>query len=279
MSGQMGHVGAGYFEALGIAILRGRAFTAADALPGAPVVIVSAEAARRLWPDSDPIGRPLRLGGEAAPWLEVVGVAADVKVQSLGEAPLPFAYRPLASGYTGLLRVVARVDGDPARAVAWLREDVEAISSEVAVFDSGTMSDVLGVMLFPFRMAAALGSALGLFTLGLAAVGLYGVAAFALAGRRRELAIRVAVGATSRDVVRLVLGDGLVAVAAGLAVGLPLAYVVARLVGTWLFGVSPADPLAFGAATIVLAAAALAAGVAPARRAVRLDPSDALRVE
>jgi len=280
VAGQMGHVGAGYFDVLGIAILRGRAFTAADMQPGAPVAIVSAEAARRLWPGDDPIGRQVRLGGERGPWVEVVGVAADAKIQSLGESPLPFVYRPLGSGYTGLLRVVARVDGDPARAVGWLREDVEALSSsEVAVFDSGTMSDVLGVMLFPFRMAAALGTALGLFTLVLAAVGLYGVAAFTLAGRRRELAIRVAVGATSGDVVRLVVGDGLAAVAAGLAVGLPAAYVVARLAGAWLFGVSPADPLAFGTATVVLVAAALAAGVAPARRAVRLDPSEALRVE
>jgi len=277
--GQMGHVGAGYFETLGIAIQRGRAFTRADTLPGAPVVIVSAEAARRLWPGDDPIGRRLRLGGEDGPSVEVVGVAADVKVQSLGEAPLAFVYRPLASSHTGLLRVVARVDGDPARAVAWLREDVEAGSPDVAVFDSGTMSDVLGVMLFPFKMAAALASALGLFTLALTAVGLYGVAAFALAGRRRELAIRVAVGASSGDIVRLVLRDSLTAVTAGLAVGLPLAYVAARLAGTWLFGVSPADPLAFGEATFVLAAAALAAGVAPARRAIRLDPLASLRFE
>ncbi len=122
--GQMGHVGAGYFEAMGVAILRGRGFTAGDTVPGAPVAVVSAETARRFWPGRDPVGRRLRLGGEDVPWLEVVGVAADVKVQTLGEAPVPFVYRPLDARHTGLLRVVARVDGDPARAAAWLREDV-----------------------------------------------------------------------------------------------------------------------------------------------------------
>ena len=277
--GQMGHVGAGYFDAMGVAILRGRAFAAGDTAAGARAVVVSAEAARRLWPGRDPIGRRLRLGAGGAPWLDVVGVAADVKVQTLGEAPVPFAYRPLAARHTGLLRVVARVDGSPGRAAAWLREDVESLDDRVAVFESGTMNDVLGVMLFPFRMAAALGGLLGLFTLALAGVGLYGATAFALSRRRRELAIRVALGAAPRDIVRVVLGGGLAAVGAGLLAGLPVAFVVARLMSAWLFGVTPADAAAYSSAAGVLAAAAVLAVLRPACRAIRLDPMSALRDE
>jgi len=279
VSGQTGHVGAGYFEALGITILGGRVFTEADVRQAAQVAIIGTETARRLWPGANPIGRRLRLGGDDQPWLEVVGVTADVKVQTLGEAPVPFVYRPLSSGYTRLLRVVAGVDGSATRAAARLREDAELTDEHVAVFESGTMGDVLGVMLFPFRMAAGLGSALGMFTLVLAGVGLYGVAACALAGRRRELAIRVALGAAPGDVVRLVIGEGLAAVVIGLVVGLPAAILIARFVGAWLFGVSPVDPLALGGATLVLATAALAAGIGPARRAIRIDPAESLRIE
>jgi ABC-type antimicrobial peptide transport system permease subunit len=201
-----------------------------------------------------------------------------VKVQSLGEPPTPLVYRPLTK-HTALLRVVARSSGDPVPAVAQLRDTVDAIDSRVAVFDSGTVSGVLDVMLFPFRMIAALGTALGLFAVVLAGVGLYGIAAFTLASRRRELAIRVALGAAPGRVVRLVLGDGLAAVIAGLAVGVPVAYVVAVLSRSWLFGVGPADPAAFAAAALVLAATAVAAGVGPARGALRSEPWSALRAD
>jgi putative ABC transport system permease protein len=205
-------------------------------------------------------------------------VAANVKVQSLAERPGAFVYRPLTA-HAALLRVVARVDGDPARAVASLRQDVEAVDPHLAVFDSGTVSDVVGVMLFPFRMVAALGTALGLFAVVLAGVGLYGVAAFTAAGRRRELAVRVALGATPANVLGLVLGDGPASVIVGLALGMPGAYAVARLSETWLFGITPADPLAFSVATLVLTATAVAACVAPARGALRAQPWPSLRAD
>ncbi len=279
VAGQMGHVGVGYFDALGIPIERGRGFTRDDLLAAAPVAILSADTARRFWPGVDPVGQRVRLGDESEPWLTVVGVTADVKVQSLGEANVPFVYRPLAAGHTALLRVVARTDDEPARAVAQLREDVAALDPRVAVFDSGTLGDVVDVMLFPFRMIAALGTALGIVAVALAGVGLYGVAAFTLAGRRRELAVRVALGATPRHVVRLVLGGGLGAVVAGLAIGLPIAYAAARFSATWLFGISPADPLAFGAAAAVLTAVGVTAGIGPARRAIRSQPLTSLGSE
>jgi putative ABC transport system permease protein len=276
VDGQMGHVGPGYFEALDIAIVRGRAFSRADMQPGAAVAIVSAETARRFWPGVDPIGRRLRLGADAgAPWLTVVGVAANVKVQSLGESPLPFVYRPLV-GHTALLRIVAGTDDDPVRTATAMRETVAAIDPGVAVFDSGTLTDVLGVMLFPFRLVAGLGAALGIVAVALAGVGLYGVAAFTLAGRQRELAVRVALGATPKHIVRLVLGSSLGALGTGLAIGVPAAYGVARIGATWLFGIAPADPLAFGTATLVLAAAAGVAAIGPARRAMRSPPSASL---
>jgi ABC-type antimicrobial peptide transport system permease subunit len=191
---------------------------------------------------------------------------------------MPFVYRPL-SAHTGLLRVVVGVSDEPIRAAASLRDDVEALDPDVAVFDSGTVRDVLDVMLFPFRVIAALGTALGAFALVLAGVGLYGVAALTLARRRRELAVRVALGATPGRIVRLVVGDGAAALVAGLAVGVPAAALVATLSRAWLFGVGPTDPLAFAAAGLALAAAAAAAGIAPVLAAIRSQPWDSLRAD
>jgi predicted permease len=271
-------VGPDYFDALGIRLTSGRAFDARDERDGAAVAVVNRAAADRTWPGRDPLGRRVRLG-EDGPWLEVVGVAADAKVSSLGEQPTPLVYRPLVAGRERLLRVVVATTGDPRTLPPSLRRIVGEIDRDVAVFESRTMRESLGAMLFPFRMAAWIGSALGAFSLVLAAVGLYGVLALAVSSRRRELAIRRALGARGRDVATLVLREGAAVVLAGLALGLVMALALAHALGAWLFGIAPADPGAFGGTLAVLAIAALAAALVPLREALRAPPMRAMREE
>jgi predicted permease len=269
---QTARVGEAYFDTLGIPILRGRPFTRADT--GASV-IVSASAARQLWPGADPIGQPLRLGDRTL--ATVVGVAADAKVQTLAEVPEPLVYQPLADGHAGLLRLVVRTTGDPRPTVDALRAAVRGIDARVGVFEARTVGDYLDVMLYPYRLAAAVASVLGLLTLALAAVGLYGLLACGVTERLRELAIRVAIGAGPRAVVRHATAPALGAAVVGSAGGALLAAVAGRLLATVLFGISPFDPWALGGTALVLFVVIAAAAAAPVRRALRLAPMSILR--
>ena len=266
-----------YFATLGIPVVRGRGLTTSDTAANTPVAIISVAASRRWWPGRDAIGERIYLDGEAARSVEIVGVAADAKVQTLGEAPEPLVYRPLATGYPGLVRLIVRTSGDPAALVPALRRFVSEIDPAVAVFESQTMDQHLGVMLFPFRMAAALSTALGAFALLLAAVGLYGVLAFGVAERASELALRIALGAQRAAVLRLVVADGLHVVAIGLALGLILALALSRVLASWLFGIQPTDPLVFIGMPAVLIGVAVMASIVPARRATSVDPMGVLR--
>ncbi len=273
----LGRIGTEYFEAFGIAV-RGRTFTESDIGNAASVAIVSEATVRRLWPDGSAIGKRLRTRGEDGPEYQVVGVAANAKVRSLGEDPQPFVYLPIES-YTGMLHLVTSASQDPAAVVAALRDQVRQLDDDVAVFQSVTMSEYLSLMLFPFRLAAAISAALGLLALTLAGVGLYGVVSYGVARRTREMGVRMALGANARDVVRLVVGEGMRVVILGMAVGIALAFGATRLLSSVLFGISASDPFTFTMTPAVLAAVALAAHFFPARRATRVDPVRALRSE
>ena len=275
---QHARVSAGYFDAMGVALARGRDFTADEARAGARVAIVSAAAARQWWPDGQAVGRTLQLDADG-PRLTVIGVAADAKVQSLGEAPQPFVYAPLAAGHARLLRVVVRTTGEPAALVPVLRAAVRDLDPSVGVFEATTMTEHLGVMLFPFRMAAVAGSLLGAFALVLAVVGLAGAVAFDVARRTRELGIRVALGARAADVLRLVAADGARVLAVGTVVGLLLAAALAQALGRWLFGVGALDPVTFLGVPLLIAVVVVVAAWLPARRALRVEPLTALRAE
>jgi len=271
----LGRIGTEYFETFGIAV-RGRTFTEFDIANAASVAIVSEAAVRRLWPDGSPIGKRLRTRGDDGPEYEVVGVAANAKVRSLGEDPQPFVYLPIES-YTRMLHLVASASQDPAAVVAALRDQVRQLDDDLAVFQSVTMSEHLSLMLFPFRLAAAVSAALGLLALTLAGVGLYGVVSYGVARRTREMGVRMALGANARDVVRLVVGEGMRVVIVGMVVGIALAFGATRLLSSVLFGISASDPFTFVMTPAVLAAVALLASYIPARRATRVDPVRALR--
>lgn len=271
-------VGPGYFETLGISLPWGRAFGDEDG-PGDPaVVIVNETAARRFWPGESPLGKRLRFK-EGEPWREVVGVAADGKYRTLGEEPRPFIYRSFRQDYSSFVTLAVAGTADEADLLRAVRHEVETLDPDVPLFDIRTVSEHLSIMLFPARLGAWLLAAFGALGLVLASVGLYGVVAYAVSQRTREVGIRRAIGAQNGDVLRLIVREGMALVAVGSAVGLAVALVAARGLGSLLYGVHPADPVTFVAVPLLLAGVALLANLLPARRATAIDPMEALRRE
>jgi predicted permease len=267
-----------YFATLGVPLLRGRLFTTADA-PSAPRVAVVTDAfVRRYWPDADPLGRRFKLRGLDGPEYEVVGVVADYKVETIGEAPTPYIHYPLRQRpFTGNV-LLARSAQDPDALLAAMRREVLALEPSTVFFESQTMEGQVDASLLPARLAAQTIGLIGLVATALAAIGLYGVIAYTVARRTREIGIRMALGATPGLVVQMVMRQGLGIMAAGLVVGSLLGWVAARAIAAGLYGVGAADPLAWAGAVSVLAAAAALANYLPARRAARVDPSVALRM-
>ena len=269
-------VGPRYFETMEIPLVRGRGFTDADR-PGAPAVVVVNEAfAKRFWGDADPIGKRISRNGQNGPWIEVVGLARDGKYVSITESPRPFVYYPQLQMPDGITLYV-RTTGDPLRLVTAARREVATVAPTWMIERPRTLEENVGASLLPQRIAAGLLGAFGVVALLLAAVGLYGVVAFAVAQRTREIGIRVALGAQGGEVLGLMLRQGMALAGIGLLVGVPLAFVVARLVSGFLIGTSVADPVVFGGAAGLLGFVTLVASYVPARRASKVDPMTALR--
>jgi predicted permease len=271
--------GPGFFETFRLPLRQGRAFEERDGA-GAPLVaIVNESFARRYWPGQDPLGRQLRMRGEQAPPMEVIGVARDGKYRTLGEEPRPFFYVPLLQDYDPSVTLVARTQGPPAELAALLPRRLAAVDPRVPAFDVKTMDEHLRFALLPARLAAAVLGLFGTVALLLAALGLYGVMSYVVSQRRREVGIRIALGARRSDVIRMVLGHGMRLTLIGAACGLVAAVALTRLVAGLLYGISPTDPWTLGSVTAVLAAVAFLACLVPARRAAGVDPVVALRFE
>jgi predicted permease len=269
-------VGPQYFHTMRIPFVHGRDFDERDQ-EGAPgVVIINETMARRYWPGSDALGRRLKL---AKDWLEIVGVAKDVKNRSLSEAPKPFLYLPLLQDYRSNMILVARTAVEPEKMFQPVRAEVAALDPEIPMFDDRTLEEHIGISLFLQRMAATLLSIFGLLALSLAAIGLYGVMAYSVSQRTRELGIRVSVGAQRRDIFKLILGQGLAMSVVGLFAGLIAALAVTRLTANLLYGVTATDPVTFIVIALLLLCVTLLACYFPARRATRVDPMIALRAE
>ena len=273
-------VGPGYFETMRIPMVHGRGFAEQDR-PGAPrVVIVNETFARRFWPVQDPIGRSLDDGGGT---LQVLGIAKDGMYASLGEEPRPFFYLAALQSNDSVrpeidLTVIVRTARDPAAMLPALRREARALDPDLPI-QLATMDQHLGLTMLPQRIGSMVLGLFGALGLALALLGLYGVLAFAVSQRTREIGIRIALGARAMDVRRLMLRRGVMITAAGVVVGLLLALAAGRLITRVLFDVSPNDPVTLvGVVLVFLAAAALAAYL-PARRATRVDPVVALRSE
>jgi predicted permease len=273
-------VGPGYFESLQIPLLQGRDFNERDRAGVEPeAAIINETMARKLWPGENPIGKRLLIGRTKPDALEVVGVAKDGKYRSLGESPRPFLYVSVDQTYNSGMSLVVRSPGDEAAVVAGIREAVKSLDARMPLYNVKTMGQHLTWAFWAQNMAASLSTAFGLLALALAATGLYGVIAYTVAQRTHEIGIRVALGAQGRDILRLVLGQGMALTLVGLALGLAAAFVLTRLIESLLYGVSATDPATYILVGLLLALVALAACLVPARRATKVDPMVALRYE
>jgi putative ABC transport system permease protein len=269
----------GYFETMKIPLKSGRYFTVHDRRGGEPVYIVDENLARQYWPGENPVGKRMRRGS-ATPWATIVGVVGNVKHSDLaGDTDKGTYYAAMLQNPAPMASVVAKTGGDPGRLAAGIRDAVSAVDPKQPVHGLKSMEALLWNSLAPRRFVVRLMGFFAAAALFLAALGLYGVIGYSVARRTREIGIRMALGAESRSVLALVLGQGLRLAGAGVALGLAGALAGVRLLGSQLFHAGPFDPVTFFAMAAVLMAAALLASWIPARRATRVDPLEALRYE
>jgi predicted permease len=275
-------IDADYFKTMGIPLLAGREFSARDTTNAPKVAIVSERIVREYFPggSSEALGRRVRLG-DGGEWLTVVGVVADIRQMGLDREVQPMIYVPFQQDHSGFLRFVAFVarTATPASVVEGIRTDIRQAAPDLPIQSTVTMDEAVAASVAQPRFRVVL---LGLFAMTatlIATCGIYGLMAYAVTQRRREIGVRMALGADRRDVLRLVLTRALRIVVAGLIVGLAGAVAVTRVLRTFLFGVTPTDPIAFTIVTLLLMAVGLIAAWLPARRATRIDPCAALRAE
>jgi len=267
------------FKAMGVPLKRGRVFGRQDHENAPPVVILSESLARAFWPNGDPIGSRVRLGPNPSdPWMTVVGIVSDVRMGVDGESR-PTAYVSARQDHWGGMAIVMRTTTDPMSVLPAVRREVRAIDPTIPVADANSMKQVQTKGLTDRRLPMQLMAAFALLALVLAAVGVYGVMAYSVAARTREIGVRVALGAQPRNVFGMVLRQGMGAAAAGLALGLLGATALGRVLTSLLYGVKPTDVLTFVGVAGVLLAVVLAACLVPARRALGVDPLEALRSE
>ena len=280
-SAAMTMVSVGYFETMGTRLIRGRLFTAADARSTAPVIVVNESLARQIFPDQDAIGQRLKQGWPESPgtWREIVGVVADVKFEGVSERTPMQVYMPMTQETPRDAAIVIRASGTPGSLQAPVEAIVHAIDRDLAIYAVRTMDRLIETSIARERMGVLVLTVFALLALTLASVGLYGVVAHGVTERTHEIGVRMALGADTRRVLTLVVGQGLTTVFAGLAIGVAAALALARTMQGLLFGVAATDPATFAAVVAMLLAVGLVACYIPAWRATRLDPTTALRSE
>jgi putative ABC transport system permease protein len=272
-------VGPDYFATMGIPVLRGREFDQRDSEAGAkPVVVINETMAKRFWPGQDAVGQHVQMKRDGPP-VEIIGVARDIKYYSLGEEPRPYVYGSFAQFYTPNLTVHLRTAGDPAASLQALRKEVERLDPNVAVTSLTTLAELRQGPLFASRAMATVAGLFGLLALLLTALGLYGALSYTVSQRRREIGVRVALGAQPADILKMIVGQGLALTLIGVGVGLAASFALTRFLSSQLFGVSATDPLTFGGISLLLAGVAILACYIPARRAAKVDPLVALRCD
>ncbi len=273
-------VGADYFRTMRIPIVKGRAFSGADGEDAPRVAVISEALARRYFPNEDPLGRRVKVGAaESAPWHTVVGVAGDVSRFMFDRETQPILYLPNQQIPDRGAYFIVRVSGEPMSAVSAVRAQIAALDDKLPLFEIKSHEQAIDDDLAGLRLAAALMAMFGAMALALAGVGVYGVMAYAVSQRTREIGVRMALGAQPRDVLRLVVGQALKLAALGLAIGLPVALALGQLMAGALFGVVALDSMTFVVFTLLLTGVAALAGYLPARRAMRVAPLVALHYE
>ena len=268
-----------FFKTLGVAIVEGRGFTDDDRPETPRVAVVNETLARRFWPGESAIGKVFHTRGGEGPAFRIVGVSADHKVLTLSERPTPFLHVARAQRPGSYSALVARTRGDAATLLRDMRRALVGLDPNVVFIENQTMEAEVDATLLPMRASAWLVSGVGVVAMLLAAIGLYGVIAYSVACRTREIGIRIALGAHRTTVVRMVMREGLAVALAGLVLGSALAAAAARAIAGVLYGITPADPVSWLAAAAVLMAVAAIANFIPAARASRVQPTQALRTE
>jgi putative ABC transport system permease protein len=266
---------------MGIRLLRGREFDERDREGAPPVVIINETMARRYWPNEDPIGARINLGQglDQGNKPEIVGVVNDVKSFGLEEQTHLEIYRPFAQAPFPLIAFAVRVSGDPLSQVAAVKNAIYAVDRDQPVFKVITMEKLAAESTTLRRVSMLLVGGLSALALILAAIGVYGVMSYAISRQRREIGLRMALGAQANDVLKLVIGQGMKPALAGMIIGLLASFALTRLIKGLLFGVSATDPATFVVVSILLICVALAACWIPARRATKVDPMAALKFE
>ena len=267
-----------FFKTLRIPLLSGREFTDSDRKDTAQVAIVNEAMAKQFWPNENALGKRFHFFGETD-LREVVGIVRNTVVNAIGEEPQPLAYLPLTQDFSPAVTMQVRTSGKPEPVIATVRTHVQSLDTNVALTNWNTIGELLDQGLWAPRMGAALLAVFGGVALILAVVGVYGVLSYSVTQQTSEIGIRMAMGATTSNVSRLVVKQGMRLAIMGLVLGLVVAFAAMRLLSSLLFGVSPHDPLIFGGVALILATAAVLACYIPARRAANMDPLAALRYE
>jgi putative ABC transport system permease protein len=276
-----------YFQTIGAPLLEGRDFSWSDSAQSLPVIIINEAMAKHYWPGENPLGKRFRRAGpdDEFPWMTIIGVVADVREFSPTVEAEPTMYFPIAqynyAGATGgILRDwVVRTSGDPVRIASSVPSAIWSVDKNLPVTRIRTMEEVRSISLASQRMNLLLFGLFAGVALVLATIGIYGVLAYSVAQRTREIGIRLALGAHHKNVLRLVIGQGMRLAAIGILLGLFASLALTRLMAGMIYGVSSTDPVTFVAVAALLAVVAIAACYFPARRAMRVDPMVALRYE
>jgi predicted permease len=272
-------ISSNYFATMGISFVAGRDFTEQDRKGSTKVVIVNETFARRFWPGQDAVGKRFYAGGSDGSLCEVIGIVKDGKYFSIGEDPTSFIYFSIYQSYASPVTLVVRTDGDMGAAVAAIRNEVRLLDPNLPIYGVHTLSEHMRLSLFPIRTGATVIGGFGLLALILAALGIYGVMAYSVSRRTREIGIRMALGAQAGDMLKLVMRQGMVLALIGIAFGLAAAFAVTRVMTSILYQVSATDPVTFVIIPFLLTGVVLAACYIPARRATKVNPVIALRYE
>jgi predicted permease len=268
----------GHFETMRIPLLSGRDFTDFDRANATRVAVINQAMANLVWPGQEPLGKRFAIVQEPN-LLQVIGVVGTAVIGQIGEEPQPIAYLPMRQQYSPGAALVVRTTGSPEALLGAVQTQVQQIDKNLAFTNGQTVQQILGQGLWPARMGAALLGLFGALALILASIGIYGVLAYSVAQRTSEIGLRMALGAQPRQVLALVLRQGMFLALIGAGVGILVALPFARLAAGLLYGVSATDPLTYAGITLLLMGVALLACYLPARRATRIDPLVALRVE
>jgi putative ABC transport system permease protein len=270
-----------YFAALNIALRDGRLLTDSDGAEATPVTVISESLARRYFPGENPLGKHIKVGKADSdrPWMTVVGIVNDVHYMWIVKEEFPTIYRSFRQAPPYFTTLMLRTPGDPLQFVSTTRTQIAAVDPDLPLYNIKPMDKVITESIVGIAYVAAMMAVLGVIALVLASVGVFGVMSYSVSERAHEIGIRMSLGAQTKDILRMILRSGMTLTVLGLAIGLPIAFALARALAALLFGVEAADPFSFIGLPLLLAAVAALACYLPARRAARLDPLKALRYE